>query len=58
MLGDSDHLGGVEQVQQFTHDLQRAGFTAELHILPGVGHSLTDDARELALEFFKRFMTN
>jgi phospholipase/carboxylesterase len=57
VLGDSDHLGGVKQVQQFTQDLQQAGFTAELHILPGVGHTVTNEARELTLEFFKRFMT-
>ena len=58
VLGDGDHLGGVEQVQQFTQDLQQAGFRAELHILPGIGHSMTDDARELTLNFFMRFMTN
>ncbi len=56
-LGDGDHLGGEEQVQQFTQNLQQAGFAAELHILPGVGHSITDDARQLTLEFFKRHMT-
>lgn len=56
VLGDADHLGGVDQVQQFTQDLQQAGFTAELHILPGVGHTMTDEARELTLEFFKRAM--
>ena len=57
VLGDSDHLGGVKQVQQFTRDLQEAGFTVELHILPGVGHTMTDDARKLTLEYFKRTMT-
>jgi phospholipase/carboxylesterase len=56
-LGDADHLGGVKQVQQFTQGLQQAGFTAELHILPGVGHTVTDEARELTLEFFKRTMS-
>jgi predicted esterase len=56
-LGDADHLGGVKQVQQFTQDLQQAGFNAELHILPGVGHAVTDDARKLTLEFFKRTHT-
>jgi poly(3-hydroxybutyrate) depolymerase len=56
-LGDSDHLGGVEQVEQFTQDLQRAGFNAELHILPGVGHTLSDKARELTREFFKQTMS-
>jgi poly(3-hydroxybutyrate) depolymerase len=56
-LGDADHLGGVKQVQQFTQDLQQAGFIAELHILPDVGHTVTDDARRLTLEFFKRTMS-
>jgi dipeptidyl aminopeptidase/acylaminoacyl peptidase len=56
-LGDGDHLGGVEQMQQFMQNLQHAGFSAELHILPGVGYIVTDDARELTLEFFKRTMT-
>jgi phospholipase/carboxylesterase len=54
VLGDADHLSGVEQVRQFTQDLQQAGFSAELHILPGVGHEGSDEARELTLEFFKR----
>ena len=43
VLGDADHLGGVEQVTRFTQDLQEAGFTAELHILPDVGHTITDE---------------
>jgi predicted esterase len=57
VLGDADHLGGVKQVQQFTQDLQQAGFTAELHILPDVGHTVTNEARQLTLEFFKRTLS-
>jgi predicted esterase len=57
VMGDADHLGGVDQVEQFTQELQQAGFTAELHILPNVGHTVTNEARELTLEFFKRTLT-
>lgn len=56
-LGDGDHLGGVEQVQQFAQDLKQVGFMTELHILPGVGHTMTREALDLTLEFFRRVMT-
>jgi poly(3-hydroxybutyrate) depolymerase len=57
-LGDGDHLGGVAQVQQFAQDLQQAGFTTELHILPGVGHDITSEARALTIDFFKRALND
>ncbi|CAG0926430.1 hypothetical protein TFLX_00081 [Thermoflexales bacterium] len=57
VLGDGDHLGGVEQIEQFAQGLQRAGFKVELRVLSGVGHTLSAEARELTLEFFKQTMS-
>ncbi len=58
VLGDKDHLGGVEQVQDFAGTLRQTGFTVELHILPGVVHELTDEMRELTLNFFRQTFGN
>ena len=52
--GDVDPRNAVEITQEFTHALQQNGFTVEEHILPGVGHIVTEEMITLTLGFYRR----
>jgi poly(3-hydroxybutyrate) depolymerase len=54
VIGDQDDLIGVKSAGQFSEMLKQAGFSVDLHLLPGVKHEITDQARELTINFYRR----
>lgn len=54
MSGDVDPPNAVETTQEFTRALQQNGFSVEEHILPTVGHLLTEEMVNLTLDFYRR----
>ena len=54
ITGDFDPPDAVEITQEFTHALQQSGFSVEEHILPGVGHLVTDEMVTLTLDFYRQ----
>jgi pimeloyl-ACP methyl ester carboxylesterase len=56
VIGDRDNPAGVRGAQQFTELLAQKGFRAELHVLPGIGHTFTQDHQDLTLDFYQTVM--
>ena len=54
ITGDFDPVDAVEITQEFTHALQRNGFSVEEHILPGVGHVVNKEMITLTTDFYRR----
>jgi predicted esterase len=54
VIGDQDDPLSLENAQLFIDSLKLNRFTAELDILPGVGHTVTPQALELAIKFYRR----
>lgn len=53
VIGDQDDPLSLENAKLFTHSLKEAGFTVELDILPGVGHTVTPQALDLTIQFYR-----
>jgi poly(3-hydroxybutyrate) depolymerase len=54
VIGDHDDPLSLENAKLFTHSLKQAGFTIEMDILPDVGHTVTPQALELVIKFYRR----
>jgi phospholipase/carboxylesterase len=54
VIGDQDYAAAVKSAGQFSEMLKQAGFSIEMHILPGVKHEITQEAKELTIEFYRR----
>lgn len=54
--GTADKITDPEVVKEFIASIHRSGSYAELHLLEGIGHSLTDVMKEEQLMWFNRFV--
>jgi len=54
VIGDQDDPLSLENARMFTDRLKQDQFWAELVILPGVGHKVTQKALELTISFFQQ----
>lgn len=54
VIGDQDNPVGVKSAGLFSDMLKLAGFSIDLHILPGVKHEITSQAKELTIAFYRR----
>jgi dienelactone hydrolase len=51
-VGDRDRER-IDPARRFQHHLDTLGAQAEVHVIPGVGHAMSEEARELTLQFFQ-----
>ena len=58
VIGDRDNPVGIQGAESFTQALKQGGFSAELHVLPGVGHTVSTEAKELTIKLFERLFRN
>ncbi len=54
VIGDHDDPGAVSTSADFAASLQQAGFDVKYVVLPGVGHTLTNQARQLTIDLFRK----
>jgi predicted esterase len=54
VIGGSDDPGAVQSCQSFVSGLQGYGFDVKYEVLPGVGHTVTQDGVNLTLELFRK----
>jgi phospholipase/carboxylesterase len=52
IVGDDDDPGNVEIANQLARLLDQAGYSAELHVLEGEGHSVSGDAIEITFDLY------
>ena len=53
VIGDREIPRRLEAAQRLVSLLEQNNFKVEYHLLPGVGHTLTTEARNLTIEFFR-----
>ncbi len=53
-IGDQDNSAGIRGAERFSQALEQEGFSTEFHVLPGVGHVLSLEAKELTIALFDR----
>jgi predicted esterase len=53
IIGDGDNPEAVTASQQFVSTMEENQFSVEYYVLPGVGHEVTDEARQLTIDFFR-----
>jgi phospholipase/carboxylesterase len=53
VIGDREISRRLEAAQKLVSLLEQNNFEVEYHLLPGVGHTLTDEARKLTIDFFR-----
>ncbi len=54
VIGDQDNPAGVKTAGEFRDLLKQAGYSVEFHLLPGIGHTVTDQALDLTIDFYRR----
>jgi len=54
VIGDRDDPGAVSTSADFASTLEQSGFDVQYVVLPGVGHTLTNQARQLTIELFRK----
>ena len=54
VIGDRDDPGAISTSADFASALKRSGFDVQYTVLPGVGHTLTNQARDLTIELFRK----
>ena len=54
VIGDQDHPVALRDARLFSEMLEQAGFSIDLHILAGVKHEITSQAKELTIGFYRR----
>ncbi len=54
VIGDQDNAASLKGVNLFVEALKNAAFSVDLHILPGVGHAITAEAKELTIELYRQ----
>jgi poly(3-hydroxybutyrate) depolymerase len=58
VIGDRDNPIGIRGAERFTQALKQSGFSTELHVLPGIGHTVSTEAKELTINLFDRLFRN
>ena len=58
VIGDRDSPAGIRGAENFTQALEQDGFSTELRVLPGVGHAVSTEAKELTIALFDRLFQN
>lgn len=58
VIGDQDNPAGIRGAELFFRALEQDGFSTEFHVLPGVGHVLSTEAKELTMTLFDRLLQN
>lgn len=56
LIGDQDNPAGIRGAERFTQALEQGGFSTEFHVLPGVGHAVSTEAKELTIALFDRLL--
>ena len=54
VTGDQESPRRLEVSKQIVSLLEGNGFEVEYYLLPGVGHTVTDDARKLTIDLFRK----
>jgi pimeloyl-ACP methyl ester carboxylesterase len=54
VTGDRESPRRLEAAQKLVSLLEQNNFNVEYHLLPGVGHTLTNEARKLTIEHFRK----
>ena len=54
VTGDRETPRRLETAQQIVSLLEQNNFNVEYHLLPGVGHTLTDETMKLTIEHFRK----
>lgn len=54
VTGDQEPPRRLEVFDQLVSLLEQNDFDVEKHVLPGVGHTVTDETMELTIEFFRK----
>lgn len=54
VIGGADNSESLQANEKLFIFLQNNGFDVELHVLPGVGHWVTNKAKELTIELFRK----
>lgn len=54
VIGDQDHPVGIKSARLFTEVLEQKGFSVDLRVLPDVGHTVSAEAKEMTIEFFRQ----
>jgi predicted esterase len=52
IVGDGDDPGNVENAKQLAWLLGQAGYSVELHVLEGEGHTVSEEAIEITLDLY------
>ena len=56
IIGDQDNAVALQEASRYHGTLKNNRFNVQYHLLEGVGHTLTDKARELTIEHFRAVM--
>jgi len=54
VIGDRDNAASIKGAGLFTEALRNDAFSVDLHILPGVPHKITAEAKELTIELYRQ----
>jgi phospholipase/carboxylesterase len=54
IIGDRDDSVRIEGAKSFVSTLERSGYSVEYHLLQGVGHSVSREAIDLTIDFFRK----
>jgi poly(3-hydroxybutyrate) depolymerase len=54
VIGENDSASAVQGAQDLADLLNQNGYSVEVHILPNVGHEITQDAVDLTLDLYRR----
>ncbi len=54
VIGERDRAAGIKNAESFVALLEQEGIPVELRLLPKTGHEVTEEAREMTVEFFRQ----
>jgi hypothetical protein len=58
VIGGSDNVDAVQTSQDFVTNLQKFGFDVQYRVLPGIGHTVTQEGIDMTIELFRRTSGN
>ena len=53
VIGGNDHPSAVQESRWFVNDLRKYGFNVQYEVMPGVGHTVTNDGIQLTMDTFR-----
>ncbi len=56
VIGDQDNAASIQGSQMFTNGLQQYGFDVQYKLMPGVGHTITQEGVNLTIDLFRKTM--